>query len=97
MKLSLALISTLLTSSLALSVKRQNDVPSCVNGDVADSNGGPYEGGRGQSRSDLQRVLHWNTARDRNCCVQLLWKWLKRVRKAFWGGLVGNPLYQSIT
>jgi len=45
MKLSLALISTLLTSSLALSVKRQNDVPSCVNGDVADSNGGPYEGG----------------------------------------------------
>ncbi|KAI4670234.1 uncharacterized protein J4E79_000515 [Alternaria viburni] len=44
MKLSLALISTLLTSSLALSVKRQNDVPSCVNGDVADSNGGPYEG-----------------------------------------------------
>ncbi|KAI4956186.1 hypothetical protein J4E91_000397 [Alternaria rosae] len=45
MKLSLALISTLLTSTLALSIKRQNDVPSCVNGDVADSNGGPYEGG----------------------------------------------------
>lgn len=43
MKLSISLISILLTSALALSVKRQNDVPNCVDGDT--SGKGPYEGG----------------------------------------------------
>ncbi|ORY16599.1 hypothetical protein BCR34DRAFT_611455 [Clohesyomyces aquaticus] len=44
MKLSVGVISILLTSVLALSVKRQNDVPGCVDGDVTDDKGSPYEG-----------------------------------------------------
>ena len=46
MKLSIAMISVLLTSALALSTKRQNDIPSCEDGDTSDTNGGPYQTGK---------------------------------------------------
>ena len=41
MKLSLSIISIILTSALAASIKRQNDVPMCEKGDFAEQSG-PY-------------------------------------------------------
>ncbi|KAK3201439.1 hypothetical protein GRF29_185g981583 [Pseudopithomyces chartarum] len=44
MKLSIGFISILLTSALALSVKRQNDIPGCEEGDASDVSG-PFQTG----------------------------------------------------
>jgi hypothetical protein len=46
MKLSVGLISIFLSSALALSVKRQNDAPDCVDGDTGSvPEQGPYSSG----------------------------------------------------
>ena len=45
MKLSIGFISVLLTSALALSVKRQNDIPGCEEGDASDVSG-PFQTGK---------------------------------------------------
>lgn len=45
MKLSIGFISILLTSALALSVKRQNDIPGCEEGDASDVSG-PFQTGK---------------------------------------------------
>lgn len=42
MKLSIGLITIFLTSALALSVKRQNDIPGCEEGDPSDVSG-PFQ------------------------------------------------------
>jgi hypothetical protein len=42
MKISVGLISVLLTTAVALSVKRQNDIPSCEDGDPGKLEKGPY-------------------------------------------------------
>ncbi|KAF2855803.1 hypothetical protein T440DRAFT_551140 [Plenodomus tracheiphilus IPT5] len=42
MKLSVGLISVLLTSTFALTVKRQNDTPLCEEGDPGNLAQGPY-------------------------------------------------------
>ncbi|KAF2999897.1 hypothetical protein E8E13_008476 [Curvularia kusanoi] len=47
MKLSITVISIVLTSALGASIKRQNDVPNCINGDISTINmpgGGCSEG-----------------------------------------------------
>lgn len=44
MKFSLSLVSVMLTSALALSIKRQNDVPMCEKGKTSDQSG-PYSSG----------------------------------------------------
>jgi hypothetical protein len=38
MKLSITMISILFTGALGASIKRQNDVPDCVNGDTSTIN-----------------------------------------------------------
>ena len=38
MKLSITMISMLFTSALGASIKRQNDIPDCVNGDTSTIN-----------------------------------------------------------
>jgi hypothetical protein len=49
MKLSISILSILLTSTLAVSLKRQNDIPSCIEGDAGDA-GGPYQTSQSNSR-----------------------------------------------
>ncbi|CAE7195963.1 hypothetical protein PTNB73_08341 [Pyrenophora teres f. teres] len=53
MKLSVGLINVLLTSASALTVKRQNDTPYCVEGDPGNLAQGPY-----QSMSDCLAVCY---------------------------------------
>jgi hypothetical protein len=45
MKLSLSIMTIMLTSALAASIKRQNDVPMCEEGDFAEQSG-PYSSGK---------------------------------------------------
>ena len=44
MKSALSLMSIMLASALALSIKRQNDVPMCEKGKFSDQSG-PYSSG----------------------------------------------------
>lgn len=44
MKLSLSIVSVLFATSLAMSIKRQNNnTPACIDGDTSESSG-PYQG-----------------------------------------------------